>query len=376
MEKICFLQGNYFKYYKGGAELQAYFIGKKLIEKSSIHYIFVEPPRDVIVNNIPKIDDGIFLHPMKRYRNKFFGKLFFLNFRELIKLLIKINPDIIYQRGGKPYLGITSKLWKKNNKKLVFGISMDENCSKDRILDLNRNIFSFPSKIIDSFFTFIGIENADLIVAQTKHQQQLLKQNFNKDSIIIPNGLPVPTYLSKKVYPPIICWIANIKPLKKPEIFIKLAENCKDLNAKFVYAGRPSESSYQNMLMKKTRKLSNLKYLGEISFQKTNDLLAKSSLLVNTSITEGFSNTYIQAWMRETPVVTLNCDPDNVIKKQRIGFHSGNFKQLVKDVRYLIQNENERRKIGKKAREYAFVNHDIEKIGDKYFEVFKGLVNK
>jgi len=158
--------------------------------------------------------------------------------------------------------------------------------------------------------------------------------------------------------------------LKKPEIFIKLAKIFKDLNVNFVLAGRPSKGSYQNMLLEQIKELPNLKYLGEIPFQRTNELLSKSSIFVNTSTTEGFSNTYIQAWMRKTPVVTLNCDPDNIIKKHKIGFHSGNFEQLVKDVRYLIENEDERREMGEIARKYAIENNDIKKISKKYFELF------
>ena len=78
--------------------------------------------------------------------------------------------------------------------------------------------------------------------------------------------------------------------------------------------------------------------------------------------------------MRETPVITLNCDPDNIIKNQRIGFHSGSFKQLIKDVRYLIENEDVRREMGEKARKYSIKNHDIVKIGKRYLEIFNMLV--
>ena len=250
---------------------------------------------------------------------------------------------------------------------------MDLNCRKNSIIDLKTNPLSYPARIINGFFTFNGIKSSDIIVAQTKTQQELLKSNFHTNSILITNGLPVPRHSFKKVDPPIISWIANIKPLKKPEIFIRLAEKFQDYNIKFVYAGRPSHSNYQNKLMDKTKELPNLTYLGEISYQETNDLLTKSSLLVNTSVTEGFSNTYIQAWMRETPVITLNCDPDGLIKSKGIGFHSRSFEQLVKDVNYLIENEDSRLDIGKKARMYALENHDIEKIGKRYSELFKKI---
>ena len=77
--------------------------------------------------------------------------------------------------------------------------------------------------------------------------------------------------------------------------------------------------------------------------------------------------------MRETPVITLNCDPDDIIKKYKLGFHSGSFKKLVEDVRYLLENEDVRRDMGKNARKYVLKNHDIEKIGKQYLDVFKKL---
>jgi len=372
MKKICFLLENYFEYTKAGAELQAYLIAKKLAKKYKIHYIFIKNP-DFGREKIRRIDEGINLHTLKNHNYRIFGKFFFLNYHELSRLLDCIDPDVIYQRGDRAHIGIAARWCKTENKKLVLGISMDRNCSKKNILNLKNKFFSFPCKIINGFFTFNGIKNVDLIVAQTYHQKKLLMKNFNKDSIVIRNGLPIPSPPFKKDELPIVSWIANIKPLKNPEIFIKLAENCKDLDVKFVYAGRPAKGSYQKMLFEKTKGLPNLKYLGEMPFEKTNLLLSKSSLLVNTSSTEGFSNTYIQAWMRETPVLALNCDPDDLIKSHRLGFHSGSFKRLVKDVRYLIENEDVRREMGEKARKYALKNHDIEKIGKRYLEIFNNL---
>ena len=370
MKKICLILENYFNYFKGGAELQAYFIARGLIKENEVHYIFVKH-HGFNEKKFRRIDDGIILHPIKLYDYNFFSTSFFQNYWELQKLLDDINPDLIYERGE--YFGIATNWCKKNNKKLFLGISQNITCYKRSILGSKYRLFSFPSNIINGFFTFVGIKNANLIIAQNHQQQKLLQQNFNRNSVVIPNGHPVPLPPFKKVDPPIISWIANIKKLKQPELFIKLAEACQDLNVQFVYAGRLAQASYNNIFMRKTKTLPNLKYLGELPFEKTNELLSKSTLFINTSLTEGFPNTYIQAWMRETPVVVLNCDPDDLIKTHKMGFHSGDFEQLVKDVRYLIKNEDVRREMGEKAREYALKNHDIGKIGKRYLEVFEML---
>jgi len=347
----------------GGSELQAYYLCREFKKGAyEIHYAFNSNI------NLQINDDKIFYHFLHDHRSLFC----WFNVFSLMELLKQINPDIIYQRCRFAYTGIAAYYAKKNSIKMIYNVASDNDCRKNKI-PINK---AFIPNIINEYTERYGIKNANIIIAQTYHQQKLLKQNFNRDSIVIPNGHPVPLPPFKKTNPAIIAWIANIKQLKQPEIFIKLAEKCQDLNAQFIYGGRPANGEYQNMLIRETKKLDNLNYLGEIPFAKTNELLSKASIFVNTSTYEGFPNPYIQAWMRETPVVGLNVDPDDILKRYEIGFHSGNFAQLVKDIRYLVENEDVRKKMGKRAREYAVEHHDIERIGKRYLEVFEELVKK
>ncbi len=53
-------------------------------------------------------------------------------------------------------------------------------------------------------------------------------------------------------------------------------------------------------------------FCGAISQQEVNAELANAHVLVNTSLYEGFPNTFIQAWMRRTVVVSLNVNPDGI----------------------------------------------------------------
>jgi glycosyltransferase involved in cell wall biosynthesis len=344
----------------GGSEIQIYHLIKEFKKKGyEIHYLYDSNLK------ISKRNGEVQHHLLHDYTRSFS----WLNFLKIGILIKKISPDIIYQRSKSAYTGISAFFAKLTSTKMVYNISSDTDC-------LKKNT-AFP-RFINHHLGNYGIKTANLIIAQTRHQQNLLKNNFDLNSTLISNGHPIPNPPFKKQRPPVISWIANIKPLKQPEIFIKLAEKCQDLEARFVYAGRPTTGKYKKILTKKTKKIPNLTYLGEIPFEKTNELLSRTAIFINTSLSdkEGFPNTYIQAWMRETPVVTLNCDPDNIIRNKRIGFHSGSFENLVRDVRYLVENEDIRGEMGKKAREYAINNHDIEKIGNKYFNVFQRMLNK
>ena len=54
-----------------------------------------------------------------------------------------------------------------------------------------------------------------------------------------------------------------------------------------------------------------------------NRLLARSHIFVNTSTHEGFPNTFIQSWLREVVVVSLQVDPDQVLERQQVGIAAG-----------------------------------------------------
>jgi len=96
-------------------------------------------------------------------------------------------------------------------------------------------------------------------------------------------------------------------------------------------------------------------------------------VFVSTSFEEGFPNTFIEAWINEVPVVSLYVDPDDIIKNNALGFHSGSFEKLVKDIKYLIENPQECRRMGKRARRYVKEYHNIEKNILEYEKIFRSL---
>jgi len=107
---------------------------------------------------------------------------------------------------------------------------------------------------------------------------------------------------------------------------------------------------------------ANLEYLGEKPIEDVNKVLCGAHVFVNTSKYEGFPNTFIQAWLRKVPVVSLNVDPDDVLKKEKIGFHSKNFNQMVKDTTKLIKDERLRNNMGERAQKYTSKNHSLANI--------------
>jgi len=372
-KKICFVTNSYPKYLVGGAELQCYYLAKEFVNSGwEVHFIsgYLGKRRKKFL-----IDGGIKIHKIRR--RKYFT---ILNLFEIYKTLKSIDSDVYYFRGIKLEV-MMGNFGAIANKIRILAISSDMSCEGNvfaqSLRESNRNILkklvlSLIAKFNDMLYLY-GLRNVGLIFAQTEFQKLLLKTNFDIKSFLVKNGHPIPFRLPTKDNPPTVLWIGSLKRLRQPEIFINLAKQCKDLDCKFIMAGWCSDEQYKHSLLRQMNGFQNIKYLGGISFEESNQLISKASVFVNTSKHEGFPNTFIQAWMRKTPTVSLNVDPDNIIKNFQLGFHSKIFEQLVKDVRLLIEDKDLRIKMGQKARKYAIEEHDINKIHENFLSILKTL---
>ena len=327
---ICFVSGSYHKQNMGGAELQSYYLSKEFVNnKWEVHFTCTYLGHK---NKKLIIDEGIKIHKFKYYRRLFD----ITSFYNIYKLLKNINADIYYFRGTY-YAGITGYYAKVHKKIFILAISSDINCDKNiftkKLLKSNIKLFKkiilyLDAKIKD--FTYLyGLNNANQVLVQNKYQKDSLRKKLNVKSMLLKNGHPVEFRLPPKTNPPIVLWLGSLKRLRQAELFIKLATHCEDLNCRFIMAGRALSEDYRDEIIKQLQGSSNVKYIGSISLDESNELMGKASIFVNTSTHEGFPNTFIQAWMRETPIVSLNVDPDYIIKNLQLGFHSRTFDQLV-----------------------------------------------
>lgn len=365
--KICFMMGAHPKVTPGGAELQLYQIAKLMVQQGNSVYIVTDS-----LNYNPGLykwkEEGIELYKLKT------SHIFLKYYLAPMFLFKKINASVYVSRGLFYSFAVSlfARLYKK---KSVYMVAHINDCRCFMVLSLFKKLSEFNIK--HCFITYInqyGMRIADTVVAQSVNQKHFLMKNFGLKSVIIKSGLPVIVKPSQKVNPPVVLWLASLKRWKQAEIFIQLARHCQNLNCKFILAGRPTDKGYLKKIHSMLKGLSNIEYIGEINVEKSTELIGGASLFVNTSKYEGFPNTFIQAWMRQIPTVSLNVDPDDVIKKNKLGFHSKSFEQLVRDVKFLIINRSAREEMGKNARRYAIRNHDINKIMPEYIELFDRLI--
>jgi glycosyltransferase involved in cell wall biosynthesis len=202
------------------------------------------------------------------------------------------------------------------------------------------------------------------VIAQTARQKRILQERFGKDAAaVVRNFQPLPACLPQKAESPVeVLWVANIKEVKRPELFVDLAEafvGRDDL--KFTMAGRPSGLRRRYApLMRRIAQTPNLEYLGELSIDGVNQRMAQAAMHVNTSSHEGFPNTFIQAWANGAVVATISVDPDEeTMEKLGIGVCAGSFAGLRNTVDHLARSPEKRREIARRAFAFAQANHSL-----------------
>ena len=353
--KIAFLMHSYYKFNKGGAEYQAFMIAKKLLKYDfDVHFVFLQAGYAKTGN-----EKDIKLHPIKKIRFNILSHLKLIYFLKIYSELKEIQPDIIYHRNLSSFLFVANFYAKLNNIRTILHISHDKDVEEFRWnFSVNKILRS-----VDNYFKCKALRKVNTIICQTFKQKSTLLKNYHRNSVLIRNFYELCHIVKDAEKEDIVVWIANIKKIKNPLAYIKLADILGKYNSyKFLMIGREPSGRSLYKKFHKSLMQSNVEYLGEIDNSTVNKILSKAKILCCTSYTEGFPNTFVQAWVRKVPTVSLYVDPDDIIKKEKIGFHSKGLDQMVMDVEALIKDDKSRKSMGEKARQYALNNHSLSNI--------------
>jgi len=362
MKKIVFLHPAYWEQAMGGAELQIKYAMKyALNDEFKVYNIFEN--NGIHVNNYKKIC----LFPLKKpLLNKLFGQVFVLHYFEIMKILKEIKPDIIYTRYHCSWSGFAAYYAKKNNVKHIWAIASDKDVVKKKYIIKTKNLFY----VFEAFWSNFAYKNATKIICQNEYQKNILFKEHERESLLIQQMTSfVPEHLIQKSSDVIrLVWVANFKKIKRPEMFIQLIAHLNvKRECKFTMIGK-NNKQFTNLIQSVTDK--RFEYIGEVTNDIVNDILMNSHILINTSEYEGFSNTFVEAWMRKVPVLSMNSNPNNIISDYNLGYICPTLEKLVQKVSFLIENDNQRIEMGNRAYYYAKYNHNININMPKVFSYF------
>ncbi|MCQ2343365.1 MAG: glycosyltransferase [Paludibacteraceae bacterium] len=254
--------------------------------------------------------------------------------KETIDCLVALRrtrPDLLLFRGASRYTFSLVLLCRLFKTRFVF-------------LSASDTDFEIGSEIVSGSPLNVmlyrkSIRHIPYIVTQNIIQATKLRNNYDRESIIIPNiwHKAIQENANEKRFD--VVWVANLHAMKRVEWFIALA--AKMPNHKFAIIGGRSKRNVNifDETKSKVKAMPNVAFLGAKPLAETNSIIAQSRLLVCTSEFEGFPNTFLQAWSSGVPVVST-VNPNNVVTDYNLGRLVLNEQELY-DATTMLLNDTE-----------------------------------
>jgi glycosyltransferase involved in cell wall biosynthesis len=151
----------------------------------------------------------------------------------------------------------------------------------------------------------------------------------------------------------------SLREPKRPDLLIQIAREMP--NIRFIVCGGPSSYAsspgYGERIVNELRNVKNIEFHGAVSPDEAERTIAQSAVFLCTATEEGFPNTFLQAWASGTPVVSLNIDPDGLVKEKGLGIVAGSVSQAVNAIQRLVESPEERNEIADRARQHVAAAH-------------------
>jgi glycosyltransferase involved in cell wall biosynthesis len=342
----------------GGSETQMYFLSRELAKNDAFEVSFIV--LDVGQNKAESYDG---VKVFKAYQRGGGIINMIAGFFKLMSALRNANPDIIICRAFGREVGVSALYAKIFGKKLVYCLAHDN--------DVSEKYFSGPAGKIFKF----GFMAADRYAAQSLWQAEEFKKKYPSKAeriSIIKNSWPNES--APAVAKEFILWVGSSADLKRPEIFLDLAQDFPE--EKFVMImtkSKINEKKWEEIIVR-AKNIGNLKILESVPFKDIDAYFARAKILASTSLSEGFPNVFLQAAQVKTPILSLAVDPDDFIAKYDGGIVCGDdYEKLKSGLRILISQDEIRKLKGENLYQYFKAEHELGKNIKKWEEFLQIL---
>ena len=346
--------------YIGGAEKQYALLARELANKG--HQVFVV---DIEYAGIPYATGGIEIIPawdMKRGINR----VRFVSYRipSLLRKLKKINADVYYMRGSCMIYAVITQYVLNLGGKVVWALSGEGNISRKYLSFRNRNQPLYD-RVVRSFLNQLSnlwiLKKATMIFCQTEEQLNLVRKNVKK-AVIVPNiyddSFQIPR---RKLRQKTCLWVGRLCGWKGEEELLHLSRILDDYEFRVI--GDVSDVFFNSNVMRHLENQKNVSLLGKLPYNQVLDEMLHAQALICTSPSEGFSNTFLEAWACKCPVVSLTMNPNGLLSKSGFGRCAhGDMNKMAEQIKTLADNNLLREEVGEKAAEYVKHTHSSKRI--------------
>lgn len=203
-----------------------------------------------------------------------------------------------------------------------------------------------------------AIQQADEIVVQTETQRKSLRDNYGRTGTLIRN--PIETKIDGDAmlqFRSHVLWVGRADTdSKRADLCRSLAARCPEIPFLMIVNGgddRILEDWAQDPL-------PNVQIKKCVPFEQIDRYFQSASVLLNTSVSEGFPNAFLQAMKYRTPILSLDVDPDDVLTRHDCGAVAGTMDRMVQLLGDYWPRGPLAVQKGLRARDYLVQHHDVD----------------
>jgi len=215
-----------------------------------------------------------------------------------------------------------------------------------------------------------SVRSADAVFVQNESDRLDLKRTCGVDAVSVPNG--------HRLQPPsngprdIILWVGRSAVFKHPERFIRLARAFE--NERFVMiCQRATGDRIFDDLRQQAAALKNLEFIEHVDFADVDRWFERARVFVNTSDSEGFPNTFIQACKEQAAILSFAVNPDGFLDRYHCGLSAGSDEERLKEALRELLTDQRFAQMGQNGRTYVEQTHSVSRIVEIYKACFRKL---
>ncbi len=360
----------------GGAEVQAWLLAKELARRGfDVHYVAMSVRGKA---GTTERLDGVTIRWLP-YREH----LRWIQSRQWYRALKSIDPDLVIQRMSSETTGVIG-LYARFHGKAFSWICTGDSTPR-RWLHLRRQVEANRAKgpgpmrslvfladaAVRDVMRQLGMRCLTHAFTQNEAQRRDLKAAFGLDSARLPSGHEPPEGFpdaEARRREAIVLWAGTLGPKKRPELFGELARRLEGKPVRFVLAGGHADAAYRERVVSALP--GNVEWLGKVPFEETLSWFDRAAAVVNTSPRdgEGFPNTFVQAWLRGVPVLTLGVDPDGIIREHDLGDVARTVDELAASLSDLLADPRSYARIAENVAAFARERYTVERVADCFLD--------
>lgn len=337
----------------GGAEVDIYLLATELAKDKSFEVSCITA--DYGQNNIEHRQGVKILKGVDFKINPVSGAI------KLWQAMTQANADIYFQEAASAGTFLVAMWCKMHSRKFAYRTANQGECD---------GTYFGKNKIMRTAFAWSLRQGAAVFTQNDIDSKNILNQ-YGVSSEVVRNGQKIPEINSHSAGEYIL-WVGRSTPIKRPELFVRLAKEMPNERFVMICQQATGDQDYEK-LAAQAGNVKNLEFIERVLFGEIEPYFEKARLLVNTSSSEGFPNTFVQACKWGVPILSLAVNPDGFPDNCGCGVSCGDdFQKFFDSLKYMLA-ENRYIELGKNARKYAEQKHDLKIIIEEYKRLFNTL---